>query len=82
MELADARVRRLVDDLPADVQGRGLGVEVEGAHADEEGEVDALGGVGAGGGVGGDAADGGGAEEVRGLDEVVGVPLWGGGARG
>lgn len=77
MELSYPRMRRLVDDLPTDMQGRGLGVEVQRAHADEEGDVDALGGVGAGGGFGGDAADGGGAEEVRGLDEVVGVPLRG-----
>lgn len=64
------------------MQSGGLGVEVEGAHADEEVDVDAVGGCGAGCGFGVHATDGGGVEEVRGLDEVVGVPLWGVGFSG
>lgn len=78
MILAYPRMGRLVRDLAINMQSGGLGVEVEGAHPDEEVDVDAVGGCGAGGGFGVHATDGGGVEEVGGLDEVVGVPLCGG----
>ena len=68
-------MRRLGRNLPADVQGGGLRVEVGAADADEQCDVHARGGGGAGGGGGGYAAEGLGFEEVGGLDEVVGVPL-------
>lgn len=75
--LPDLGVFCLLRDLPRHVQRRGLRVEVDAPHPDQQRGVDSRRAGGAGRRGRGYASEGGGEEEVGGADEVVGVPLAG-----